>query len=451
MTGGDRDVAGPGKNNDVRPRRFQVHRDRIKSRVAYVLLAGAITACAAVSTANAASKKTVTLSVMSFSWPPLEVRGQALIDAWITPFEKSHPGIKIKLVGVPFTSLDQVVSTQLGTSSAPDLLEMTPQEFYQAAANGALAKLDKLDISSFKSKLYPVNKSAIVNGHRYGLVYSVQLFGMFYNKKLLDAKGIAVPKTFPELMAAAKALTDASTGTYGFAERSTLAEQAGWLPQFMEWVIGQGAQLSDGKGHPTIDTQLMRAAVTEYMQMYDSGYMLTGATAATYRQAFAAGKIGFIFDNGLGILQSSFPTLNGLAWAAPTPFPNKNQEVSPLFEAIPAHAQHPKEAKELLTYLFDPATQARMSVALSGELPTTFDFSKPSPAYKAYMKKAYWVGPLEKAAKTGVTYIPTDRVALFLPQIATVILTELSKVEAHQETINQMLSNAQAQAEQLVS
>ena len=45
------------------------------------------------------------------------------------------------------------------------------------------------------------------------------LFILFYNKELLDAAGVAVPKSFDQMMAAAQKLTDKSKGVYGFTGR----------------------------------------------------------------------------------------------------------------------------------------------------------------------------------------------------------------------------------------
>ena len=45
------------------------------------------------------------------------------------------------------------------------------------------------------------------------------LFILFYNKEMFDAAGLAAPKTFDEMMAAAQKLTDKTKGVYGFTGR----------------------------------------------------------------------------------------------------------------------------------------------------------------------------------------------------------------------------------------
>jgi multiple sugar transport system substrate-binding protein len=51
------------------------------------------------------------------------------------------------------------------------------------------------------------------------LALNQDLFILMYNKQMLDAKGVAVPKTLDELMAAAQKLNDPSKGVYGFVGR----------------------------------------------------------------------------------------------------------------------------------------------------------------------------------------------------------------------------------------
>ena len=51
------------------------------------------------------------------------------------------------------------------------------------------------------------------------LPWSVDYFILYYNKELFQKKGVAVPKTFDEMVAAAEKLTDAKEGTFGFVGR----------------------------------------------------------------------------------------------------------------------------------------------------------------------------------------------------------------------------------------
>ncbi|MBV8835155.1 MAG: extracellular solute-binding protein, partial [Alphaproteobacteria bacterium] len=80
------------------------------------------------------------------------------------------------------------------TLTAPDLVE---SDF--SAAGLQYAKNDK--------------------GQMLSLPWSVDYFILYYNKELFQKKGVAVPKTLDEMVAAAEKLTDPKEGTFGFVGR----------------------------------------------------------------------------------------------------------------------------------------------------------------------------------------------------------------------------------------
>lgn len=387
----------------------------------------------------------ITLKVAAWTWT--EPKGAAISKTWLDAFQAQHPNIRIQQVAVPYASYDTTIATQLGTSAAPDVVQLSAVGFGQAVAGKALAPLDSLiDNSAFASSLLPQNDFAVFGGSRYAYIWSLAVFGMFYNKNMLAAAGLPVPTTFDQFMATAKALTDKSKGQYGFAMRSTLAEASGWFPQFSMWVLGHGAHYTNGD-QVTINTPEMKQAVTDYIAMYKSGSMLTGTDAATYRRAFAAGKIGMTFDNGLGTQMASLPTLKDLAWAAPTPFNGGTQLILPIYLGISATSQNKEAAAELVKFWLSQGVQDQLAVDLQGELPATFNWDKPSAAYSAYLKTAYWVGPLESKVAAAQPAVPAGPLSVLAPQIQQAILNGLSKVQAGQTTVDQMLIDAQAQVE----
>src|SRR2546430_7184564 len=80
------------------------------------------------------------------------------------------------------------------TLTAPDLVE---SDF--SAAGLQYAKNDK--------------------GQMHSLPWSVDYFILYYNKELFQKKGVAVPKTFDGMVAAAETLTDPKEGTFGIVRR----------------------------------------------------------------------------------------------------------------------------------------------------------------------------------------------------------------------------------------
>lgn len=387
----------------------------------------------------------ITLEVASWVWA--EPRGEEVAAVWIEAFESEHPNITIELVTVPYANYDNTIAAQLGTTAAPDVIQMSDVGFAQAVAAGRLTDLDPLiDYASLEDRLLPQNEFGVRDGTRYGYIYSMAMFGMFYNQELLDEADVELPTTFDDFLEASIALTDESAGQYGFAQRSTMAEAAGWFPMFSMWVLGNGAQYVSGD-EVTIDTPEMKRAVEQYMTMYESGAMLTGTDAGTFRRLFADGGVGFTFDNGLGTQMNSFPQMEGRAYIAPTPFEGGNQLGLPLYIAISEDSPTKEAAAMLVEFFLSEEVQAGMSVALQGELPATFDWDNPPEQYQALIDDSYWIGPLESQVENAQPAIAPGPLSVLAPQIANAILTELSAVQAGEQSIDDMLRNAQEAVE----
>src|SRR5437588_11239989 len=82
-------------------------------------------------------------------------------------------------------------------------------------------------------------------GQMLSLPWSVDYFILYYNKELFQKKGVAIPKTFDEMLAAAEKLTDAKDGIYGFVGRGLRnANMTLWTNFFLDY----GGEFLDSKG-----------------------------------------------------------------------------------------------------------------------------------------------------------------------------------------------------------
>src|SRR6201746_2801632 len=87
-------------------------------------------------------------------------------------------------------------------------------------------------------------------GQMLSLPWSVDYFILYYNKELFQKKGVAVPKTFDEMLAAAEKLTDAKEGTFGFVGRGLRnANMTLWTNFF----LNAGGEFLDAKGNILTD------------------------------------------------------------------------------------------------------------------------------------------------------------------------------------------------------
>ncbi len=128
------------------------------------------------------------------------------------------------------------------------------------------------------------------------LPFSVDYWILYWNKELFEAKGLKYPQTFDELVAAAEAITDPSTNTYGFVARGLKNANT---PVWTSLMLGYGAApIVNGK----IDTTTREAV--EAAKLYQR--LMTKSAPRVFplqlgRSAIRlpSGKIGMWFD-GVG-------------------------------------------------------------------------------------------------------------------------------------------------------
>lgn len=168
---------------------------------------------------------------------------QALIDA----FEEENPGIKVELQVNPWTDFWTKLQVGAQGGTAPDAFWMLGDRFQVYAANDQLLPLgDAIDAAGVDLGVYP---QALVDlftydGELYGLPKDFDTVGLWYNKELFDAAGVAYPTdqwTWADVQDAAAKLTDPDAGVYGIA--APLNRQEG----FYNTVAQAGGVIIDGK------------------------------------------------------------------------------------------------------------------------------------------------------------------------------------------------------------
>jgi multiple sugar transport system substrate-binding protein len=144
---------------------------------------------------------------------------QALIDA----FEKENPGIKVNLQVSPFQDYWTKLQVDATGGTAPDAFWMLGDRFQLYAANDQLLELDDaIADAGVDMGVYPKPLVDLFNyeGHQYGLPKDFDTIGLWYNKELFDAAGVAYPTTdwtWDDVDAAAAKLTNKDVGVYGIA------------------------------------------------------------------------------------------------------------------------------------------------------------------------------------------------------------------------------------------
>lgn len=160
-------------------------------------------------------------------------------------------------------SLGDTFTQAAGTGDTPDLIVLDNPNVTQFAETGILVDNETSGIDT--SGMMPnIVASGEYDGATYGSPVGSNTLALYYNKDLLDAAGITPPTSWAELVAAAGALTDPSTSTYGIAF-SARPDQEGSF-QFLPFFWGAGAELTDIASPEAVE------ALTLWVDLVDDGY-----------------------------------------------------------------------------------------------------------------------------------------------------------------------------------
>jgi len=216
-----------------------------------------------------------------------------------------------------------------------------------------------------------------------GLTYATQADGridslplnldpwvVYYNKELFDAKGIAYPKNFAEMLDAAARINDPSKGVSGFVARGLKNAN---VPVWSSFLLGYGGAFTDAKGKLMTDT----AEAVEAAKMYQTllaKYGPQGVAGFNWNESqslFLQGKAAMWLD-GIGFAQPledpSKSRIVGKVGYGVMPAGPK-QQVSALFgdgEGISTFSKKKGPSWFYLQWASNKANQTRMLQAAAG-------------------------------------------------------------------------------------
>ena len=148
-------------------------------------------------------------------------------------------GVAIDRQALPRDELIQKVLLGAQQKQLPAILEVDNPDLQQIAATGALVPLTDFGVNT-DGLFSNILDAGSYQGKVYGVAPGINGMALFYNKDLLDAKGVKPPTTWAEVKDAAAKLT--KSGVYGIAFSAPATEEGTW--QFLPWFWGAGADLS---------------------------------------------------------------------------------------------------------------------------------------------------------------------------------------------------------------
>jgi raffinose/stachyose/melibiose transport system substrate-binding protein len=275
-----------------------------------LFLATTILATALYSASAYADQKEVTV----WSWFV-----QSTMEKSIAAFEKAHPDVKVKYTYYNYSpEYITALKAAAASGSLPDVIGLQPGSLTQQyrenleAVNERAAKQwgDK-----WADKVFPVNRKQMLMGNPKGdenyyiIPQESQVLCIWYNRKIFEKLNLSPPKTYADLKAAAKALTD---GGYipmfqgaadGWQNENVFLMLAN---QFSAGIVDK-AQVGET---PWTAPELI-AAMKAWKGLFDDGIFQQGALGAhaypTGAQLFAQGKVGMMALGSWWMQESKFP------------------------------------------------------------------------------------------------------------------------------------------------
>jgi multiple sugar transport system substrate-binding protein len=216
---------------------------KIRSLLAATVLVGGLAAVPA-----AAEDITLEFTVWNYSLDTIQDN--------VKKFEAENPGIKVKVTDYTWQDYHDAMILRFRGGTTTDIAYVGQDWLPAWAAAGFLAPLDELApkdvLDGLKADMAPFALSdETYNGKVYGLPYYADTISFIYNKKILEAAGIAVPTTWDEVMAAAEKLKA------GGMEHPIVYEFDQELPNFWDAFVaqayGRGGDLFDADNKAIFD------------------------------------------------------------------------------------------------------------------------------------------------------------------------------------------------------
>jgi multiple sugar transport system substrate-binding protein len=413
----------------------------MRTRLTLAVTAVALITGAWGSTAFGASpeaRPTGTLTIADWEFSENDGRSAALKG-----YEQANPGAKLEFQTMSYNSYVPTIKTQIGGGGGPDVMVLLDSTFADLQKAGALAPITSVTPEQ-EAQLRAENDLAKVDGERFGIIWETVIYGMLYNKDLLNQAGITeAPKDFASFLEACKAVKD-KTGKWGFAARNMLAETESWYEDFTgTWIAGYGGGWSDASGNLTIDSPENIQAVTDFATVYNSGCMQTGVPASVFRPSYKNGDVAIMMDNadaGFTYTDANDILTNELQGSGPLPMPTEKSGRQELFLSINANSENNALAQDFMNWLLEPESQMALVAATAPQ--TTSTMVTPSDEFTAAHP---WAVHYYDQPASGVSLLLNGRPEL-TPQLAETVMPYVARVLDGQMTAADALKEAQQAA-----
>ncbi len=431
-----------------------------------VFLIGMLASCAPTPTAAPASP-TSESAAPAKPFEGAEVRVLLEDTPWHHGVEKTAPawaaemGIKLTLEYLPEVQSREKMDLDLTTGTGLyDVFLSDEMYIAKVAQQGALEPIEpfiqkeNFDLSDFP----PLGLDTLSHGgHLYGLPWRTAMNMLFYRKDILDKYGIAVPKTYDELYAAAteaqaKLRADGVTDVYGITARGLRGEGLNM------WIVGNsivpafGAKYFDANGKPTVNTPEWVAAVDYYGKLLrDAGP--PDAPSMSWDDCskfYEAGKAVFYIDSGiqLSLMKDRGSDVAKNSEATLIPVGPAGTHHTGMYVPAYVMAKSAKNKAAAWEFMKFATTFSQMLMdAVEGD---NFEIGRASVVQSPEFIKRFPYPSLNEAQVESMKYAREERpMVIQWPQMGDILGIAVQSVIAGDKSAQQALDEAQKEIEQL--
>jgi multiple sugar transport system substrate-binding protein len=298
------------------------------------------------------------------------------VAALTAEFERLHPGVRVDVQQLPWTSAHEKLLTAFVGDSTPDVAQLGNTWIAELAALDALRPLDaevaasrEVVASDYFPGIWATNE---IDGALYGVPWYVDTRLLFYRRDLLAAAGYpAVPQTWARWLEAMEAIKR----QVGPARYSILLP-VNEFEQLLTLALGAGEPLlRDGDRFGNFRSAGFRKALGFYLQLFvrQLAPVATETQISNLWEELGRGYFSFVVHGPWSIaeFQRRLPAALQATWmtaAMPGPDGPGAGIAGGSSLVVFRGSRHPREAWQLIEFLSRPSSQIKFR-ALTGNLP----------------------------------------------------------------------------------
>lgn len=258
--------------------------NRICALLLALLLAGGTAGCTKEEQAADTEKEEITLW---YYWSQSHDKKE--LANLVNGFNRIQDEIEVSTQYVPDEDFKKRLALSMADGNMPDLALVDSSDFHYFHDMEPFADLTD-EIDGLEAYLPEVKEACSVDGRMMGLPYGMNCTVLYYNKKIMDAHGAAVPETWQELYDTAVKLS--GDGHCGFALPAVQSEESVYSFLPLLWSMGGDVD--------ALDSSESRQAFHLLRRLTESGAMsrqTISLTEGDLLQQFVEGNIAMMVNS----------------------------------------------------------------------------------------------------------------------------------------------------------